>query len=478
MSRGDKAAVARTLTAIGRRADIRYARVSDSALRSVAEFGSGVIVSRRAGPIDAAPELNPLTTIYLGTYPVTADIISGGKSLGRLVLIADLSGLRTGLIDSLVSSLIAGAFVALIGIAAAFRFQRRLTAPIQRLTAAMQDVRDKRDYERAVPHANNDEIGQMVDAFNAMLTEIRDRDRDLMAHRDRLELEVVERTAEYLEAKDSAEAANAAKSDFLATMSHEIRTPMNGMLVMAELMSVSGLTPRLQRYADVLVKSGQSLLAIINDILDVSKIESGKLSLEVIEVDPRAIIDDVLKLFSERAATKGLDLAGYVSPNVPRRIAADPVRLNQILSNLVNNALKFTDQGGIFVELVTRRDTRGGPARTRSQRQRFRDRTGQGQDRYDLRGLLPGRPIDDAALWRHRHRPHHLPPPCRGHGRCDHCEVRTGSRLRIYHRHTADGDRGRGNEPSVLASRCRSPDRPCRWTIAPRVEMRRERLRI
>ena len=112
----------------------------------------------------------------------------------------------------------------------------------------------------------------------------------------------------------------------------------------------------------MLVKSGQSLLAIINDILDVSKIESGKLSLEVIEVDPRAIIDDVLKLFSERAATKGLDLAGYVSPNVPRRIAADPVRLNQILSNLVNNALKFTDQGGIFVELVTRRDTRGGPA--------------------------------------------------------------------------------------------------------------------
>ena len=363
MSRGDKTAVARTLTAIGRRADIRYARVSDSALRSVAEFGTGVIVSRRAGPVDAAPELNPWTTIYLGTYPVTADIISGGKRLGRLVLIADLSGLRTALIDSLVSSLIAGAFVALIGIAAAFRLQRRLTAPIQRLTAAMQDVRDKRDYERAVPHASNDEIGQMVDAFNAMLAEIRARDRDLMAHRDRLELEVAERTAEYLEAKDSAEAANAAKSDFLATMSHEIRTPMNGMLVMAELMSVSGLTPRLQRYADVLVKSGQSLLAIINDILDVSKIEAGKLSLDVIEVDPRAIIDDVLKLFSERAATKGLDLAGYVSPDVPRRIAADPVRLNQILSNLVNNALKFTDQGGIFVELVTRRASRGDPAR-------------------------------------------------------------------------------------------------------------------
>ncbi len=363
MSRGDKAAATRVLTSIGRRPDIRYARLTDTTSRLVAEFGTGVIVSRQSGPIDAAPELNPFTTIYLGTYPVAADVIAGGTTAGRLVMIADLSSLRAALLDSLASSLLAGALVAMIGIAAATRLQRRLTRPIGRLTRAMQDVRDRRDYAHAVPHASGDEIGQMVDAFNAMLAEIRVRDGDLTAHRDRLEIEVAERTAEYLAAKDSAEAANAAKSDFLATMSHEIRTPMNGMLVMAELMSVSGLSPRLQRYSDVLVKSGHSLLAIINDILDFSKIESGKMTLEAVPVDPRAIVDDVLKLFSERASSKGLDLGGYVSPEVPRRLAADPVRLNQILSNLVNNALKFTESGGISIDLSVQGETSDGALR-------------------------------------------------------------------------------------------------------------------
>lgn len=102
----------------------------------------------------------------------------------------------------------------------------------------------------------------------------------------------------------------------------------------------------------MLLKSGQGLLAIINDILDFSKIEAGKLTLETVPVDPASIVDDVVKLFAERAASKGLDLAGYVERDVPALIAADPVRCHQILSNLVNNALKFTERGGIFVHLA------------------------------------------------------------------------------------------------------------------------------
>ncbi|MCB1797137.1 MAG: hybrid sensor histidine kinase/response regulator, partial [Candidatus Competibacteraceae bacterium] len=180
---------------------------------------------------------------------------------------------------------------------------------------------------------------------------IRSRDLALERHRQNLEATVERRTAELRHARDAAESANEAKSSFLATMSHEIRTPLNGLMVMAELLAGAGLDQRLQRYAEVIVKSGQSLLTIINDILDLSKIEAGKLALEALPVDPAAVADDVISLFWEKASSTGIDLAARVSPDVPRAIMADPVRLNQILSNLVNNALKFTDHGQVLISL-------------------------------------------------------------------------------------------------------------------------------
>lgn len=132
-------------------------------------------------------------------------------------------------------------------------------------------------------------------------------------------------------------------------MSHEIRTPMNGMMVMAELLSKAQLAPRQKRYADVIAKSGKSLLAIINDILDFSKIEAGRLEVEKIPVSPTEIVDDVVSLFWEHAASKNIDLAVYVAPNTPKLIEGDPVRINQIISNLVSNALKFTTSGHVLV---------------------------------------------------------------------------------------------------------------------------------
>ena len=249
----------------------------------------------------------------------------------------------------MISAGIAALLAALVGIAVALRMQRRITGPIQNLTRAMAEVRESHDFSTQVERKSDDETGIMVDAFNDMLAQIRLRDDHLAQHRANLETTVDERTRDLRVAKEAAESANVAKSEFLATMSHEIRTPMNGMLVMAELISGSELAPRQQRYAEVIVKSGQSLLSIINDILDFSKIEAGSLELERIPVDPGAVIDDVLNLFWERAASNGLDLAGYVSSDVPALIEADPVRLNQVLSNLVNNALKFTETGHVCV---------------------------------------------------------------------------------------------------------------------------------
>jgi two-component system sensor histidine kinase BarA len=211
----------------------------------------------------------------------------------------------------------------------------------------------RRDVGSAQPveRTSDDETGRLVDAFNAMLAEVRARDAALTQHRDRLAAEVSERTHELALAKSAAERANEAKSEFLATMSHEIRTPMNGLLVTAELLATEALSPRARRHCELIVKSGQILVSLINDILDLSKIEAGHLVLERIPLSPARTVEDVLRIFAEHAASKQLQLACYISRDVPEGILGDPLRLTQVVSNLVSNALKFTETGGVLVML-------------------------------------------------------------------------------------------------------------------------------
>ena len=244
--------------------------------------------------------------------------------------------------------------------------KRVICVPISRIIQAMKEATELKDYNNhRVPKTSNDELGDLTDVFNDMLHEVSDQRERVAKHHIQLENEVDQRTEELnqknhalqlaieetVTAKDAAEAANKSKSEFLAAMSHEIRTPMNGVLGMTELLMGTNLLDNQKRFADVIQRSGHSLLSIINDILDFSKIEAGKLELHRDNFNLRHLIEDSVDLLSESTYSKQLELNAVVPIDLPEYINGDETRLKQILINLISNAIKFTEHGEVVVRV-------------------------------------------------------------------------------------------------------------------------------
>jgi signal transduction histidine kinase/nucleoside-diphosphate-sugar epimerase len=237
----------------------------------------------------------------------------------------------------------------LIGLRSAARLHEEVERPVHALVDFMDEVARSHAYERRAAEAGPQEIRRLYERFNDLLAQIGLREAALPRHRDELEATVDARTRDLREAKEAAEAASRAKSEFLANMSHEIRTPMNGVLGMLDLLLDSPLTERQRQFARTAFGSGETLLAILNDILDFSKIEAGRMRLERHGFDLGQVVEETVSLFAKPAQANGVELLCRVDLGLPRRITGDALRLRQVLTNLVSNAVKFTMHGEIVV---------------------------------------------------------------------------------------------------------------------------------
>ncbi len=342
----------------------QYLRREDTARLATGGFPRVTEAEYRqlAKGIEAGEKTHFLSSRHLAVF---CPVVSQGQQLGMVYINSDLGAFSRW------KRLFAGSVLAVLGLSFLLAYllscqlQKIVSRPILYLLGNMHRVTKEEDFSVRAQKDADDEVGALIDGFNAMLSHLQNRDRQLVDYQHHLEQLVRKRTEELRKTneelrgsvvelektRDAAEAANRTKSRFLANISHELRTPMVGLLSSTELLLNSGLDSEQLSLVETLNNSGEALLEILNDLLDLAKIEAGKLSLEHVEFNLLEIMAVPIELLGKTAFGKGLELVCDIAPNVPVLLRGDPGRLRQVLFNLLSNAVKFTHEGEVVLRI-------------------------------------------------------------------------------------------------------------------------------